>query len=209
MEFLYAFGALGTLLWLGFWGLVLYGVWVFIRNSVPALEDIGPKDLSPLSLILTIFLVLAVIFLFEQIWKDLGSLSGETSRYRYSYDSSIELSKLIWRSIFVGPATFIALYLYFSFRGKGTRYGVITLPYFITSLIFLIRILFNAGRFVLNEYKVLGIYIVLIFLIVVISGVIFFVQKQYETHKKIESRIQKEVSEEEMKDGRKVSNPPV
>ena len=195
-----------NLIWLAFWGLILYGVWVFVRNSIPAFKGIGPADLSPLSLVLTIFLVLAVIFLFEQAWNDLGRLAGEHTGY--GYNSEIELSKLIIRSLFVGPATFIALFLYFSLRGKGTRYGVITLPYFITSLIFLIRLLFNVGVFVLREYKSVGIYIVLIFIIIVISGLIFFIQKQYEAYKKQESQIQKKVDEVEKKDLRKDSLPP-
>ena len=205
MEFLFAFGAIGTLVWLGFWGLVIYGIWVFIRNSVPALRDIGPKDLSPLSLILTFFLVIAVIFLFQQAWNDLGRLAGEQIRGRYSPD--LELSRLLIRLLFVGPATFFALLLYFLLRGKGTKYGVLTLPYFITSLLFLIRLLFDAGRFVLNQYKVLGIYIVLIFIIVIISALIFFIQNQYESYKSLESKIQKKVKENEQDDPRKDSLP--
>ena len=206
MEFLFAFGAIGTLVWLGFWGLVIYGIWVFIRNSVPALRDIGPKDLSPLSIVLTFFLVIAVIFLFQQAWNDLGRLAGEQVRGRYSPD--LELSRLLIRLLFVGPATFFALLLYFLLRGKGTKYGVLTLPYFITSLLFLIRLLFDAGRFVLNQYKVLGIYIVLIFIIVIISALIFFIQNQYESYKSLESKIQKKVKENEQDDPRKDSLPP-
>lgn len=196
MAYLF-YGGFSTLIWLAFWGLILYAVWVFIRNSIPAFEGIGPDDLSPVSLILTIFLVLAVIFLFEQAWNDLGRLAGE--QLGYGYDSAVEFSRLAVRLLFIGPATFIALFLYFSLRGKGTRYGVITLPYFITSLIFLIRLLFDVGRFVLSAYKVFGIYIVLIFLIVVISGLIFFIQKQYELYKKHETQIQKKVIESETK----------
>lgn len=206
VEYLF-YGGLTTLIQLAFWGLILYCVWVLVRKSIPAFEGIGPPDLSPLSLILTIFLVLAVIFLFEQAWNDLGSLAGESARY--GYDSETELSKLLIRSIFIGPATFIALFLYFSLKGKGTRYGVITLPYFITSLIFLIRLLFNTGKFVLNEYKVFGIYIVLVFIIIVISGIIYFIQKQYEIHKKVESQIQKEVAAQEKKNTTEESLPPV
>lgn len=93
-------------------------------------------------------------------------------------------------------------------KGKGTRYGVITLPYFITALIFLVRLLFGAGRFVLTEYKVWGIYVVLIFIIAIISGLIFFIQKQYEVYKHVESKIQKGVDEAQ-KDSRKDSYPPV
>jgi len=190
------FGSITTLLWLGFWGLVVYIVWVFVRNSIPALKGIGPDDLSPLSLILTVFLVLAVLFLFEQAWNDLGNLAGGN---KYVYDATVELSRLLIRTVFVGPATFIALLLYFSLKGKGTRYGVITLPYFITSLIFLIRLLFDAGRFVLSEYRVIGIYIVLVFIIIVISGLIFFIQKQYEEYKKQESKVQKGLDDDQSK----------
>ncbi|KKR51079.1 MAG: hypothetical protein UT84_C0003G0074 [Candidatus Curtissbacteria bacterium GW2011_GWA1_40_16] len=195
MDYL-IFGSITTLLWLGFWGLVVYIVWVFVRNSIPALKGIGPDDLSPLSLILTVFLVLAVLFLFEQAWNDLGNLAGGN---KYVYDATVELSRLLIRTVFVGPATFIALLLYFSLKGKGTRYGVITLPYFITSLIFLIRLLFDAGRFVLSEYRVIGIYIVLVFIIIVISGLIFFIQKQYEEYKKQESKVQKGLDDDQSK----------
>ncbi len=205
MDYL-VFSSISTLIWLGFWGLIVYIIWVFVRNSIPALKGIGPEDLSPLSLILTVFLVLAVLFLFEQAWNDLGNLAGGD---KYVYDSTVELSRLLIRTVFVGPATFIALLLYFSLKGKGTRYGVITLPYFITSLIFLIRLLFDAGRFVLSEYRVIGIYIVLIFIIIVISGLIFFIQKQYEEYKRQESNIQKGLNEAQNKDKLKQSLPQV
>jgi len=199
------YGGVSSLIWLAFWGVILYVVWAAVRNTVPALKGIGPDDLSPVSLLLTIFLVLAVIFLFEQAWRDIGRLAGEQSRF--SYDAQIELTRLLYRSFFVGPITFIALYLYFTLRGKGTRYGVLTLPYFITSVIFLIRLLFDAGRFVLYQYKVLGIYIVLIFIIIVISGLIFFIQKQYELYKRSEHNIQKKL-DDESKNLRRDSLPP-
>lgn len=199
------YGGITSLIWLAFWGLIVYAVWVFVRNSIPALKGIGPEDLSPLSLFLTVFLVLAVLFLFEQAWNDLGRLAvGD----QYVSNSSMELSRLLVRTVFVGPATLIALFLYFSLKGRGTRYGVITLPYFITSLIFLIRLLFDAGRFVLFEYRVFGIYIVLVFIIIVISGLIFFIQKQYEEYKKQESKIQTSLNEED-KGRRSESLPPV
>lgn len=201
MEILFALGAVGTLLWLAFWGLVLYAVWVFIRNSMPALKDIGPEDLSPLSLVLTFFLVLAVIFLFQQAWNDLGRVSGESARY--FQDPEVQLGRLLIRALFVGPATILALVIFFMVKGKGTRYGVITLPYFIASLIFLIRLLFDTGRFVLEQYKTLGIYIVLIFMIAVISVLIYFVQKQYEAYKAQEVKVQKGVDVESKKEGGK------
>lgn len=99
------------MIWLAFWGLILYVIWVFVRNSMPAFKGIGPEDLSPLSLFLTIFLVLAVIFLFEQIWNDVGRLAGESSRY--GYDPSVELSRLLLRTVFVGPTTFLLCFYIF------------------------------------------------------------------------------------------------
>ena len=47
METFLIFGSLGTLVWLAFWGAILYFLWIFIRDSVPALRGIGP-ELSPL-----------------------------------------------------------------------------------------------------------------------------------------------------------------
>lgn len=182
---------LGTLLWLGFWGLILYGIWVLVRNSVPAFKGIGPEDLSPFSAVLTFFLMIAVIFLFQQAWSDLGRLAGG------GFDrATVDVNILMLRALFVGPATLIALTVYFLVRGKGTRYGVVTLPYFITSLIFLVRLLFDAGRFVLQEYRVWGIYIVLIFIIVTISAIIFFIQKQYEEYKHQEGRVKEALKKE-------------
>lgn len=207
------YGGIYSLIWLAFWGLLLYAVWVFVRKSLPALNGIGPEDLSPLTLILTLFLIIAALFLFQQVWNDLGRIATELvskDEVRYVYNSAVELSKLILRAVFVGPVTLIAVILYFSVRGKGKEYGVITLPYFIASLIFLVRLIFGAGQFVLSEYKYYGIYIVLIFIIAVISGVILFVQKQYESYKHIQSRIQKGVEEQDKKPTTRQNNlPPV
>ena len=203
MEYLLV-GGIGSLIWLAFWGLILYGVWVLIRNSIPALEGIGPEDLSPVSAILTLFLILAVLFLFQQAWNDLGRLAGQGNRY----DAELILNRLIMRAVFVCPAAIIALVVYFLVKGKGVRYGVITLPYFIASLIFLVRLLFDAGKFVLSEYKVYGIYIVLVFIIIAISALIFFIQRQYEGYKQMEEKTRKE-AEKQTSDIKKDSLPGV
>ncbi len=204
MDLFFLAGSIGTLLWLGFWGLILYGIWALIRNSVPAFKGIGPEDLSPFSAILTFFLLITVIFLFQQAWSDAGRLAGDAS----TYEPVVELNKLLLRSLFIGPAAVIALTVYFFVKGKGTRYGVLTLPYFIASLIFLIRLLYYTGRFVLQEYRDWGIYVVLVFIIIVISALIFFIQKQYEQYKHQENRIQQALKTDADKNDPLKDSPP-
>lgn len=185
------FGSVATLFWLGLTGLVLYFVWIFIRTSVPVLQNIGPSEVSPLSVFLTILLLVAVNLLFSKIWFDLARLAGAVYPV-WDNPSDVYLMVLIYRSIFVGITSFVALF--FLGKGRGTRYGIITLPYFIISLIFLVWLLFEVCRYLVVELKSMGIYIVLVLVILIFSGLILFVQKQYEAFKNIENKLKSEVS---------------
>ena len=172
---------------------------------MPILQNVGPGDVSPLSVVLTIILLLAVNLLFSKIWFDLGRLAGADYPI-WNYSADIYLKVLIFRSIFVGITSFVALILLG--KGKGTRYGIVTLPYFIISLIFLVWLLFEICKFLITEYKSLGIYIVLIIVILIVSGLILLVQKQYEAYKKQENKIKDALKkEEENKDLRRDSLP--
>lgn len=194
------FGSVVTLFWLAVTGVILYVIWIFVRSSVPLLQNIGPEDISPLSVLLTLFLILIVNLLFSKIWFDLGRLAG-ASYPIWDYSSDIYLRVLIYRSVFVG-ITSVGAFLLLS-MGKGTRYGIITLPYFIISLIFLVWLLFELCRFLLVEYESLGIYIVLVLIIVIVSGLILLVQKQYEQYKKQERNIKEKLVAEQEQNSKK------
>jgi len=178
------FGTVWTLGILFISGLILYFVWNFIRESVPALKGIGPENISPLSIVLSILLILTINLLFAKVWVDLTRFAG----------ASNTLQVIIYHTVFVAVVSFLAIFM--MLLHKGTKSGLVILPYFIVSLLFLVRVLYEICAFLVIEYKNVGVYVVIILLILVLTGLIFVIQKSYESYKKRENRIGDAMSKE-------------
>jgi hypothetical protein len=190
----YFFPSLSTLLWLSFWALVLWGIWSFLKSRFEPLSAIGPT-ISPIAVLLSVFLTITIIFLFGRIWDDLSLLvtpAGETLRWGRYVSAQVALDRLFVHTLFVIPVVILALVVYQAVKDKGSRYGALTLPYFIGALLFTVRLLWDTGDFVIREYHKWGIYIVLIFLVVVFSGLIYYIQQKWEERQAKRSEIEKE-----------------
>lgn len=182
------FGEMLSLIWLVILGLIIWGIWSFVSKRVPALQAIGPK-ISPITVLLSVFLTIVVIALLSQIWSDLSRLvtpefGADTSRYSIRQLSpAVELNLIFAHTLFVAPLVVVALMAYLSVKDKGSKYGAVTLPYFIGSLIMVLRLLWEIGDYVIDNLGRSGIYLVLIFLVIVFSVLIFYVQQRWEEEK--------------------------
>lgn len=197
------FGSFWTIFWLLISGLILYFVWTFVRESIPALKDIGPENISPLSVVLSILLILAINLLFSKIWIDLGQLSKNLDGIGLGL--GYPLNMIFYHAIFVGVVSVLAVVLLMI--NKGTKIGLVVLPYFIVSLLFLIRVLFEICTFLVKEYENLGVYVVIVLVILILTILIFLIQKSYENFKKRENRIEDALRKESSV--KKDSLPPV
>ncbi len=196
-------------------GLILIAVWQRVAPSGWRLGGSaggGVHKVSAFTVIFAVLLTLALVFLFNQIWGDIGNLvksqpsPSYPGRYQYKSDlefqdawnayneavqaaererGNVELQRLFIHTAFVVPVIIIALIIFLTFYRRGTAYAAVTLPYFIAALTITIRLLFDAGSWVISEYQKLGIYIVLGTLIVVFSILTVLVQAWWQRKHKI------------------------
>lgn len=173
--------------WL-FWGLLIFFIWTQVSKRVPKVQALGPK-VSPIAVLLAIVLTIAVIFLLNQVWNDLARLVLPSGRqytgfdYSYRYlkgNPQLALDLIFVHTLFVVPLVIVAIIIYLAVKDKGSKLGAITLPYFIGALVMLLRLLFDIGSFVVSNYGRLGVYLVLIFIILTFSILVFYVQREWE-----------------------------
>lgn len=74
----------------------------------------------------------------------------------------------------------VALVIFMLLYRRGTAYAAVTLPYFIGAVIITIRLLFDAGSWMVREYQKLGIYIVLGTLLVIFSILTVVIQNWWQ-----------------------------
>jgi hypothetical protein len=75
------------------------------------------------------------------------------------------------------PFLFVAFVLHGSFSKDNKRYLIISQPYFITAAFLLVRLLWDTSAYILNTNATYGVYVVLVLIIGVLTGIILFVQK--------------------------------
>jgi hypothetical protein len=167
------------------WFLLIIGVILFLIFSRARFRIPG---LSSLSLFLAILIFVAATILFNQIWADVTDLvRPEGTSYYYRSDReflSIKLNELLAHTLYVIPLLVLAIILYVTLEKKGVRYRVVTFPYFAAAGITMIRLLIDVGAFAIERYEKGGIYGVLIIVLVVLSALIFYIQKKWEERKK-------------------------
>lgn len=164
--------------WL-FFGLLILAIW---QKVGPAKWRIGTgtgEHISPFAAIFAVLLTIAVIFLFTQIWNDLGSWVKDVIG-KGQPRNVIELQELFVHTAFVIPVLILALLFFFGLYKRGTTARTVILPYFIGALAITIRLLFDVGSFVIREYEKIGIYVVLGVLIVVFSILVIVVQSWWQ-----------------------------
>jgi hypothetical protein len=168
---------LGILIGWSFLALIVFVIWEILSRRVPALKTYEGK-ISPLTIALAIILTIAVSMLLSAIWRDLGKLVSFNE-----YGPLLNANLIFIHGAYAITILVIASILFNRFKQKGTIGFTLALPYFIASLIITIRFLFEAGRFVINLYDRLGVYLVIIIVIVIVSALLWYFQKQWEKSK--------------------------
>ncbi len=175
-----------------------------MANNVLAnapISKIKKRNTQPLAVVLIIILTIILIFLGEKVFADLnksfnpdynlcrsGSYSPammfesaarvyETSRCDTQNYRSFEL---MLHSAFAVPVLLGAMILYFFThlrRQSLFYYRGLAWAYVIFALWLLFRLVIELGAFIVIREKTWGVYVVFIILIVVLTGIILFMQK--------------------------------
>lgn len=171
-----------SLLWWAFLASIIYLIWYKIAR--PKAKEV---KVSFFTLVFAVILTITVISLFTLIWEDLSDLAtgeGYLPQLPQPQRASLQLKAIFYHTGFVVPVVVLALGLYFGLCKKGLKYSAMVTPYLIGSIFMVMRLLFDIGSYIVEEYERLGIYIVLAVLVAVFSGVVFFVQQKWEERKK-------------------------
>jgi|GEM_PF-4260742 hypothetical protein len=121
---------------------------------------------SHFSVLLAFVLFFGLLILSNKIINDIGQ----------HFDSDIT-GRLIFDSLVILPFLICAFALHYSLVESGEKYRILSTPYYIVSGWLVIRLLFNASSYILSTQVVYGVYIVLVLVVAVLTGVVFFVQK--------------------------------
>lgn len=136
----------------------------------PALtnQSLKPKSnpYSIYSVLLGLVLLISLLILANRVISDIHEKFADSLDARLVYDALIVLPFLI--------AAFV---LHYSLDKASKKFKALTFPYFIVSGWLLLRLLFYVSTYILNSNVAYGIYIVLLLIIGVLTGIIFFVQK--------------------------------
>ncbi|MEK7585936.1 MAG: hypothetical protein AAB477_01735 [Patescibacteria group bacterium] len=121
---------------------------------------------SPFSVGLAIVLFGALLILINKIIDDSGS-----------FTSSIN-GKLVFDALLILPFLLMAFILHGSFHSQEKKnFLILSQPYFLVSALLLVRLLWDTSRYILDKNATYGVYIVLALIIIVLTGVIIFIQK--------------------------------
>lgn len=173
------------LFWWAIPAIIIYFIWYKIKKTKSPTKE--PK-ISFLTIVFSIILTIVIISLFTLIWGDItkSALGGESSigRLQKEERSIAQFRAILYHTGFVVPLIALALVLYFWLYKKGVKYSALVVPYLIGSIFMVLRLLSDVGIYIVEQYKRVGIYGVVIALVVVFSLIVFFVQQKWEKDKK-------------------------
>ncbi|MBX4186639.1 MAG: hypothetical protein KW802_00035 [Candidatus Doudnabacteria bacterium] len=121
---------------------------------------------SPFSVLLAFVLFFGLLILANKAVSDFGLHFGRDITAR-----------LIAQTLLILPFLVAAIALHFGLTEKGEKYRIISHPFYLVAGWLLVRILFNVSAYILSSQVVYGVYIVLLLVVVVLTGGIFFIQK--------------------------------
>ncbi len=137
-----------------------------VQNTVKSAHGPFKKEEinSSFSILLAVILTISLFILSNKLFADVKLLAEGN------------ITKLLMiQGFFVIPFMVAAFFLNASLKDEGERYKIISTPYFLVSGFLLVRLLFKVAGHILDKNAALGVYIVLGMVIVVLTGIIFFV----------------------------------
>lgn len=173
-----------AIIFLSLVGGLIFGAYYFSSRKVLTSE----REISPISAAFSVFLAIAILILFNGLWGDMVPKSD--MRYISSVmQSAAAFKSLAIHFVFVLIIVTGSLILYYGLYRRDEKYAVITFPYLLGSLIMVGRWLIEVGYFIVQEYKKMGVYAILIAMVAALTFFIFYIQQKKEVLEKIENNI--------------------
>lgn len=129
-------------------------------------NSIGDNSVnSPYSSLLAVILVVSLLILTNGIFSDIKNLTATVNKI------------LIYEGLFAIPFLLVAFLLHSHFKTPNKRFEILSYPYFIISAWILLRLLWKVGENIWKANNALGVYVILGMIVLVLTGVIIFIQK--------------------------------
>jgi len=135
-------------------------------SAQPIIRHYKSSINSPLSVLLAIVLAVALFTLTNKVITDISDF--------YVYNIT---ANLIVNGVIVLTFLLLAFTLHFTIGEKNEKYLILSRPYYLISGWLLIRLLYEVSKYLLNQDTAYGVYVVLILIIAVLTGMVVFVQK--------------------------------
>lgn len=135
--------------------------------AAPAPLKIRPESfVSPYSRLLSVVLFVTLLILSTKVIKDVRLNFADDINARLAFDALLVLPFLI-----------AATALHFFFHQRKEKFLILSQLYYLVAGWLMIRLLWNVSQYILDNNAVFGVYIVLIMVILVLTGVIIAIQK--------------------------------
>ncbi len=159
------------------------GIISFLISLGVTIFYVKGKKVSGISALLMFVLTIAITILFNGIYTDMIKVPrfylSENIRWIFA------IKALTLHAIYVSILLIIFAIIYSTSKRKGERYASLCVPYFVASIVVTIRWLYDACVLIIEKYHKIGVYAVLGVIIVVISGIIFYLQERKEKLEKL------------------------
>jgi len=170
----------------GFWIflIIVAALFFYWRNHIK--KDNGVQigigiHIPPFTTLFSALLTLTLVILFARIWVDLEDLVSGSAR---AANPAEQLATLFAHMLFVLSLMVSSFLVYYVLHKTKNIYSVIVLPYLITSTVFSAGLLIETAIFALTKLGNGGVYIVLIFVVVVFTGLLALSQRWSKSDEK-------------------------
>lgn len=138
-----------------------------------------------LALLLAILLFATFLVLFDNLWRDIGELVSKgiavAPNITVQQRAALELKKLVVHFIYVTLLLSATSAVFFALRSKADNLKAVTVPVLLASAVTFIRLLFEAGSYMIRQYEKTGLYLVIIGALIVLIAAIMLIQSRWST----------------------------
>lgn len=125
------------------------------------------QEVSVFSIIFAIALGLASLIFFHNIYSDIGK-NLETG------------AKMALHATLTFPVVIIAFVLLLDLQKRKPEFKVAIIPYFITAMTLLARLIIESGAYFYEKYQKTAIYVIVFITMVILTAIILYAQKKHK-----------------------------
>ncbi|MCX6796351.1 MAG: hypothetical protein NTW06_02530 [Candidatus Falkowbacteria bacterium] len=126
---------------------------------------------------------------YQSYIQESSELSSVKIYYKNSDKSTYRAYKLLIHSAFIIPAFLLVFLFYYLFiiKNKNLNLKVVIFAYFAFAFWMLFHLLGELGKYIIDEYENLAVYIILGILVIIFTILAFFIQKKFNHREELKS----------------------